>query len=182
MDDQIDRLFEQGPELPTALSDRIRAEIQRTMKPVKPMMSNGAYTLLFGAVFAVVALLFGSLHGFRGLHVLTSMEAVTALTALAVFALLSGSMAARSMRPGSGSLHSWLLGLLAFVAYEVLVIAFFRDYSTVHFVRRGLICLAFRVICGAFAAAPLWLIIRRGLVVEQVRAGAVVGLISGLQD
>lgn len=180
MDEEIDRVLGQGREMPAALGNRIREQIQRDTRPVTPMMGGGAYTLLFAAIVAAVAILFGAMLGFGGLHVLSSMETVVILTVLAGVAIYGGAMAARSMRPGSGSLHVWVLGLVAFAGYELLVVTFFRDYSTDRFMHQGMLCLILGLVCAVFVALPLWIVVRRGFVVDMVRAGAVIGLVGGL--
>jgi hypothetical protein len=179
-DEQIDSLLEHGPDMPATLAARIGEQIRHDTGPVKPLMRGGVYVLLFVAIFAAIAILFAAIFGFKGLHLLSSAAALSILVTLVVVALAGGITAARSMTPGSGSLHSWLLAGVAFGAYEVLVLTLFRDYSTTLFVSRGVICLLLGLACAAFMALPMWLIVRHGFVVEPVPAGAVIGLVSGL--
>jgi hypothetical protein len=180
-DERLDRAFaHSGDILPAALAAKIRARIQADTQPVKLMPSGPVCVFWFAAIFGLVSTLFASLLGFRGLHLLSTEQTAEFLSALLVLTLASGAMAARGMRPGSGSLHSWLLGGVALAVYDSLVIFFFKDYSTAGFVPRGVVCLLLGVACALIAAVPIWLIVRRGFVVEPVQTGAIVGLVAGL--
>ncbi len=180
-DEQLDSLFERDtPETPAALADRIRTRIRRDTRAVEPMMSPAAYALLLGGVFAAAVILFASIVGFKGLPVLSLPAATVMLSVFVALALWSGLMVARSMRPAGGALHSWLSVGLTMVAYEGLVLTFFADYSTSRFLHQGLVCLSLGVLCAAFTAVPVWFIVRRGFIVDSVRAGAVIGLVTGL--
>ena len=179
-DELTDNLFEQVPDMPAALADKIRLRIQSDTQPVEPMMSVVAYGLLFGGVFAAVAILFAAVLGFKGLHVLSPMTAIAMLVVLVALACWGGLMVARSMRPAGGQLHLLLSAGMAVIAYEALVLTLFRDLSTTLFVDKGVLCLLLGVLCAAIVAVPVWLIVRRGFVVDSVRAGALIGLLSGL--
>jgi hypothetical protein len=177
----MDGLFEQdAPKMPTALADTIRVQIRRDTQPVTPMMSTAAYALLLGGVFAAAAILFASIIGFKGLPVLSLPAAIAILSVLVALALWSGWMVARSIRPAGGPLHSWLSVGLVIVTYESLVLTFFADHSTNRFLHQGLACLSLGVLCASFTAVPVWFIVRRGFIVDSVRAGAVIGLVTGL--
>jgi hypothetical protein len=180
-DDRIDRIFEQAPkDMPATLAEKIRARIQSDTQPVKPLPGGVLYALLFTAIFGLAGTLFAAILGFAGLHALSWQEAIAFLIALAALAFGGSAMVARSMRPASGSLHSWILASVALVAYELLVLTFFRDYSMASFIHRGVVCLLLGVLCGTFAALPAWFVVRSGFVVEPGRAGAIIGLIGGL--
>ena len=184
-DDQLDRAFDniavgRAPEIPPAVAEKIRAHIQRDTRPVKPMLPVAAYSVLFAVVFGVVALAFGASLGFKGLHLLSVRAATELLGVLIALAVTGAAMVARSMRPASGPLHSWVLGALAVILYEVLALTLFADYSTAEFMHRGVVCLTLGVLCAAVAGLPIWFIVRIGFVVDPVRSGAVIGLVSGL--
>jgi hypothetical protein len=173
-------MFDQVPDMPAVLADKIRLRIQSDTLPVQPMMSVGSYGLLFGGVFAAVAILFATVIGLKGLPVLSPIMAAELLSVLVALGLWGGWMVARSMRPGSGRLHLGLLAGVAVGAYEGLVLLLFRDFSTTRFVESGGLCLLTGVLCAAIVAMPVWLIVRRGFMVDSVRAGALIGLLSGL--
>ncbi len=179
-DDQLDRLFDIAPEMPAALADKIRAQIQLDTQPVKPLQSAVLYTLMFAAIFVLFSIAFAAALKFKGLQALTTRQAVELLLMLFAAALFGAAIAARGMRPASGRLYSWIAGILTLLAYEALILRLFSDYTTEEFLHKGILCLSLGVLCGAFVGAPLWLIVRRGFVVEPVRAGAAIGLVSGL--
>ncbi len=179
-DNEIDSLFQHQPEMPPQLKEQIRAGIMRDTRPVEPMRGNAFYGLALWILFGAVAILFAFVIGVRGLPLLSWQEAGGILGTLLVLGLISSAALARSMRPGSGNLPSWLLGGVSLIAYQALVLIFFRDYSFADFVENGIVCLGLGVLCGALAAVPIWLILRRGFIVERLRAGAIAGLVSGL--
>jgi hypothetical protein len=84
------------------------------------------------------------------------------------------------MRPAAGRLLSLPLSVLALIGYEAMVFGFFRDYSAEAFVHQGMACLGLGVLCGVVVGVPIWVVVRQGFVVEPVRAGAAIGLVSGL--
>jgi hypothetical protein len=181
MDEQIDRAFNEGPDMPAAMAERIRAQIRRDTQPVKPMMHPGAYALLFASVPAAVGILYAVFRGMAGLSALTVQMAWVLCVLLTLLVMLSAAMVARSMRPGSGRLYSLGLTFAGLVTYEAIVLtSFVRDYSMIRFVHAGLICLAIGVGCGIVTALPIWVVVRRGMIVEPVSAGAVIGLAGGL--
>lgn len=177
----MDHLFEQdASDVPGALAATIRARIQSVTRPVKPMMSVGAYALVFVAIFSVMVTMFASLIGLKALRVLAPTTAVEMLSALLVMTLWAGLMVARGMRPAGGRLHSWLSFGFVVVAYEALVSSLFRDFSIDRFVQQGAVCLSVGILCAAFTAVPVWFIVRRGFVVDTARTGAAIGLATGL--
>ena len=179
-DEQIDGAFGSSAAVPVDVVARIREQIRRDTQPVIPMTGVGSYALAFGSIVAAAAILFALLFGFNGLHFLPSTTAMLILGTLAATGACSVLMAARSMRPGAGGLHSAILGTVVLVVYEALIFTLFHDYSTRVFIQQGLICLALGVLCGAVAGVPIWLLVRRGFVVQPVRTGATIGLASGL--
>ena len=180
-DEQIDSVFESAPDLPPALANKIRAQIQRDTHLAKPMLSSSVYTLIFALGFAAVSILFAAAVQFKGLHILSTAAATQLLLALVIVALFGANTVARSMRPAGGRLRTWIIAGLAFVLYEALVIRLFSGYATDGFVHNGLLCLSFGLLCGATVATPIWIAVhRRGFVVEPVLSGAAIGLVGGL--
>lgn len=165
--------------MPLAVSERIREQIRRDTQPARPLMSNAAYVLVFCCVFAVVSFLFAAVIGFNAWHIAPETVAVM-LAVIVVLAVWSGWMVARTMRPGSGRVFGLPSGVIAFAAYEALVLTSFSNYSMKLFVHRGMACLSLGVACGALASLPIWLVVRRGFAVQPMTSGALIGLLSGL--
>ena len=179
-DEQIDSVLSHAPAMPPATAEKIRSEIFRDTQPVKPMMSSSTYSLLFLALFVVVSEAYATVLKMNGLRVLPVEAAVALLLLFALIAALGSNAIARSMRPASGRLNSWLLSLIAVLGYEGLVFYFFRGMSTEGFIHNGLNCLGLGLLGGLLLASPLWLFMRRGIIVEPIKAGAAFGLVAGL--
>jgi len=179
-DKQIDGLFDGTPQIPEALAAKIRAQIQRDTQPVQPLKSATHFAIIFSAVFAIVSLAFAAVLRFKGLHALSSTAAAELLLLLVLTAVCAAHIVARAMRPAGGRLYSWLLAAFALAAYEALIIRLFSDYSTPEFLHGGLICLSLGTLCGVFTSLPLWFAVRGGFIVQPLRAGAAIGLLSGL--
>ncbi len=178
--DPLDGMLDHAPDLPSGLAERIRSQIRQDTKPVKPLAGVSHFTLLFLGVFAIISFLVALVTKLKALNVLTVGAAIVLLLTLYLAALFSATAIARSMRPASGRLYTWPLAMLAFAAYEALVFHLFNDYSTTLFVHYGSVCLFLGTLCAVLTAIPTWLILRQGFIVDPTRAGATVGLISGL--
>jgi hypothetical protein len=180
MDEEMNRLFEPASEIPAALAETIRARIHNDTRPVKPLPGVAATSLLFGGVLAVVATIFVALIGFKALQVLAPAALVEMLAVLLALAFWAAVLVARSMRPAAGRVNVWLPLALAMVSYETLVLTLFGDYSMGRFVHQGIACLLLGLLGAAVASLPVWLIVRQGFVVQPMRAGAAMGLVTGL--
>jgi hypothetical protein len=180
-DEQRDSLLAQPSDaMPAGLSDKIRAQIRTDVRPVKLLAEPWVYVLVFSALFAVIGTAFAAKFRFVGWHAQSPQQALFFLTSLCALALAGGVLVARALRPGSGSLHGGILCVLSLAAYEALVLALYRNYSTAEFVHLGVICLALGVLCGALTAIPIWFVVRRGFVVYPALTGALIGLLGGL--
>jgi hypothetical protein len=173
-------MFERMPEMPAGLADKIRAQIERETGPVKPLMSGRVFGALVLAVALAVSLLLAAIFKFKGVQALTAAAGAELLVVLLIAAWLAAVTVARSMRPAGGVLRSWLIGGLVLLAYEGLVVMWFHDYSLGLFVERGVKCFGLGTLCGILVAVPVVLLVRRGFVVEPVKAGAGIGLLGGL--
>ncbi len=179
-EDQFDDIFESAPQMPASLAEKIRAQIQQDTQPVRALPGTAILASSFFAIAAIIAIVLAAILKFSGLHVLPSEAAASMLGALSLTAAWGAVTVARSMRPASGVLQTWLISAVAFVAYELLVYQFFAHSSTQPFVATGIKCLRLGVICGAVVALPAWLLLRIGFVTHRVQAGAAIGLIGGL--
>lgn len=179
--DEIERAFQKNvPEVPATVAANIRAQILRDTSAVRPMPPISRHALFFGGVFALLAVVWGATTGFRGFWVLSPAAALALISSLVVLAIWCGVSAARSMRPGAGNLYSWISTAMVLVVYEALVLVLFDDYSMQRFIHHGMACLTLGLACAATTAVPMLFIARRGFVVDPTRAGAVIGLMSGL--
>ncbi len=178
-EERVDYALRQIPPMPAALGDRIREQIKKDTRPVKPLMSDAAYVLVFGVVFGGAAVLFASVLDFEALHIAPVTVSVMVIV-IASLALWTGLMVARSRRPASGRVYGVVTAGVAVTAYEALVLSLFRSYSMNLFVHKGMTCLALGVLCAALASLPIWFVARRGFAVEPLKSGVMIGLLSGL--
>jgi hypothetical protein len=135
---------------------------------------------LFFMIVAGVALLggvAGKPHGF----VLMSLAAKACIFgALMVLGVFAAWMTARSMRPGSGALHAGMLTLASLVVLEIVFFSVFQSYDISGFVQAGLVCLGLGLAYAVPTAGMAWAVMRRGYVVDPIKAGLLIGLVGGL--
>ena len=179
-DRQIDDILNRSPALPEAVAEKIRARIQADTQPVKVLTNGYVYALLFLLVALLISLAYASLVHYSALSILSTSALQQLFLCFAAAAFLGSAVVARSMRPASGRLPIWLLAGLASAAYEFLILRLFHDFSTNQFVENGIKCLALGVLGGVLVGAPLWFLVRRGLVVQPIRAGAAIGFLGGM--
>jgi hypothetical protein len=180
-DQEMDSLLHNAaPEMPSQLLASIRAQIHSDTRPATPLMGAFSYVAIFAAVSGLVSIGLAAILQFKGLHAL-SVPAAAKLSALLLLGVLfSSHIVGRGMRPATGPLRIWLLGGFALASYDALIFHLLGDYSTTAFIHSGMTCLGLGALCGLFTALPLWLLVRRGFVVEPLRTGAAIGLLSGL--
>jgi Negative regulator of sigma F len=161
--------------------EEIKAQTRANLTPVKPLAPTGVFVLWF-LLIAAMAVDAGVAHfGTAG------WEALGALRRIVVFGVLTASfgllatMLARQIVPGS-----WVIlrPPLAVAAALAMLTATFAILFTVHpepnFVGTGLVCLSIGIECALSVALISLLVLRRGLVLNPIAAGALTGLMAGI--
>jgi len=160
---------------------RIEAGILADLKPVKPLPPAGVlwFALLF--IFAVVVAVGGVALGAAGWRALSVLQRLAVFSALTAAAGLLAFSAGRQIVPGSKLLVSPYLSVVAVLAgIAGICTSLFHPHAESAFVSTGLVCLRIGLECAVPAALLLWLLLRRGAVLNPMLTGATAGALSGL--
>ena len=184
-DKEIDEILKRAAQAPhdvdPALLDRVSKSIGSSLRPVRPLPPAWVLAGGLALICAAVALAGAARAGFNGIQKLSVLERALIFPALGIFVWLGARAAVAEMIPGSRrrAAPGLLLGagsLMLLVVFAVL----FRDYRTDHFVAQGIVCLTAGLLHAIPAALASWFLLRRGLAVNPVAAGLVLGTLAGL--
>ena len=171
-----------APEPPSAgLLRQIQADLRANLKPVKPLPPAGIFILGF-LLIAMAAVAIGASHlGITGWIALGPLRRTAVFASLAgAFGLLS-TLLAREIVPGSRILLDWRAAVAGVFALLAAIFATLFDFhAEPAFVATGLVCLAIGLECALPVAVFSWLILRKGLVLHPIAAGALTGLLAGI--
>ena len=161
--------------------EQIQARLLADLKPVKPLPRSGWFSLAFLLV-AAVAVAIGVAHlGTAG------WQALGAFRRVAVFLVVEGGLlglailVAGQMVPGNRALVPPGAAVVAALGLPAAIFAtLFEFHQEQTFVATGLMCLEIGLACAVPVAVVCWLILRKGVVLNPVAAGALTGLLAGL--
>lgn len=177
----LDRLWEsQASGLRPEQANAIASRLTRDLKPVRPLPPPGVLTTAFALVFSALALLGGLSLGDRALL------RMDWLTALFTFASLSGAgclvafALSGEMAPGRRLAPPWVLASGILLGLAVVFAALFPYHEEPAFWMHAWRCLRIGIAAGLLAAVPVWLILRRGAMLDPRASGALAGLLGGL--
>ena len=182
----IDRILAQAadrsaaPNLDSAAFARAKASLPPTFGPVRPMRSAWFYVSLLVAVFAAVALCGAWAFGVRGLPVLSFVRRAVVFPVVLAGAWIAAVASFREMRPAGGTRGGPIalaIGTLAPLAAFALL---FQNYSFQNFVPEGVRCLLAGLACAIPAALLIFLLLRRGFILDYRAAGLAAGTLAGL--
>lgn len=161
--------------------EEIKARTQANLTPVKPLAPTGVFVLWF-LLIAAAAVAAGLAHlGTAGWEALGVLRRIAVFSVLAASFGLLATMSAKQIVPGSVVI---LRPALAATAALATLAATFAILFTVHtepnFVQTGLVCLSIGIQCAFSIALVYLLLLRRGMVLNPVAAGALTGLLAGI--
>jgi hypothetical protein len=168
-------------DLRPALASEISSRIAADLTPVRPLPHAGLLTTAFAVIFAGLALLGGLTLGD---HALSGMDWATMLftfASLAVSAVLLSFALSGQMAPGSRRwAPAWMLAVGVLLGIAVVFAVLFPYGHENAFWQHAWICLRTGLAGGAVAATLIWLVLRRGAVLDPRASGALAGLLGGL--
>ena len=138
-------------------------------------------TFVGGVVTGIAGFAMGLVVSGVWLHILTPLQTTTILSTLAIGAGLLVYSLVNQMAPGSRHrIPPALLapGIAIFVAMVMAVL--FQIQQEENFWRNAWVCIRAGTLVGALAAAPLWLVLRRGAILSPRMTGTAAGLLAGL--
>jgi len=159
---------------------RAKASLPGPLDPVRPIRPAWLFTTLFIAAFAVIALCGAWTFGIRGLPALSIVRRLVIFPVILAAAGVAAVASARAMRPAGGtsiSRTALAIGVLAPLAVFALL---FQDYNFQEFVPEGIRCLLAGLACAIPAALLIFLLLRRGFILDYRAAGLAAGTLAGL--
>ncbi len=160
---------------------RIRERITATIKPVRPLPSDGRMFAFGLLLFVAFSMLLAIPVGYVGFHRLNELQRVCYYLAILIAAALYCLATVNGMVPGSRQrVRPALLVVSCLVLLPLVTAALFWNFDLTHFVRRGIPCLGLGVICAVITGAIGYWFVRRGYASSPAKLGATLGGLAGL--
>ncbi len=178
------RVLAEPPDAPPPSPEqlrRIEGALLADLKPVKPLLPPAVLSLALLGVLLVVAAIGVAILGIDGWRALSLWRRISVFTGLSAAAGLLAFSLARQVVPGSKLLLSpyWLLAGIGASMFAILA-ALFQPHVEATFIATGLVCLGIGIACAIPTAILSRLALRRGAVLDPLRAGATGGALAGL--
>jgi hypothetical protein len=172
-------------EAPAPVSVDVQARIEQSLlgslEAVRPLPSPGRFLLGFLGTFTVALALGASVSGIRSVAVMTGWQFGAVSAVLGLGAVAAAASLSRQMFPGGRQLvrPSVVLGVItaAVAGCWALLFPWRLDAG---FWAWGMKCSGFGLIWVLPAAALLWRLLRRSVVLSPGVTGATAGLLAGL--
>lgn len=158
----------------------IQQQLIRDLRPVRPLLSTRSLFILFMTAFVIVVSAATGYLGALGIAVRSFAQLIVIVGTSVAGAAWLGCSLARQMVPGGSRERPLLLpgSILVVLFVEVLLLFHAREES--HFWAHSRLCLAIGVLVAGITAFPLWIIVRKGVILYPQAAGAATGLLAGL--
>jgi len=168
------------PDLDSAAIARAKASLPDSLGPVRPIRSARVFVFLFVTAFAAIALCGALMFGVRGLPVLSVVRRAIIFPVVLAGAWIAAIANVREMRPAGGSRMGPPALAIAFLAPLAAFALLFQDYNFQNFVPEGVKCLLAGLACAIPAVIIIFLLLRRGLILDYGTAGLTTGTLAGL--
>jgi Negative regulator of sigma F len=174
-------LLSSGPAVycPPNLTARVRAQLLRDLKPVRPLPGNGALSAGLLIVLAVAVGAGAAVLGPHGHKELDGVSRWLLYSSLAAAALGCSISLPRQVIPGARISKGHWMAFAALAVFAAVVLARFGTVELESPFRAGAVCLALGSVWGSATAAGIWGVLRRG-VWHGASATALAGLTGGL--
>lgn len=167
--------------VPSAQLQQIKAKLRENLKPVKPLPPAGLFVAAFLLIVAVAVTIGAADLGTAGWQALSILKKIAVFAALTTACYLLAFCLTRQLTPGSAMPVGARLLLAAILVTVTAIFAILFDYHPEKtFVATGLVCFSIGLKCALPVAALSWLMLRRGMVLNPVAAGALAGTLAGL--
>jgi hypothetical protein len=160
---------------------RIRAEMLRDLKPVRPMASPSVLFAIFAMAFLAVAAVGAvQLHPV-GWKLLSLAQKLAILAALGMGAGVLGLSMVRQMRPGSRyAIAPSILPAGVLLLLGLAFAAVFQSTPETGFIAHGLRCLSVGLIYAVAGGIVCWLWLRKGAALSPKLMGTTAGAFAAL--
>ncbi len=172
---------EMPDEMPNGVSERISAEVKRSLEPVKPLPSTGRLTARFVGIFGFLAAVMVAFFGPGGAQRMSVVQLAGVAVLLLAAAGLLAVFLSWQMVPGSRQRIplSWLVSAFA-AGFSTVVAVLFPWERLPEILRAGWVC----TYHGAVIALPVGVVTLglalRGAPLSYRVLGATVGAVAGL--
>jgi hypothetical protein len=159
----------------------IADSIATDLRPVRPMAPTGYFFGGFVGIFVAVVAFFVYRMGPLAIAVMTPLQTIAIVTALAVSTGLLANSLVHQMVPGSRHRISPRLlpaGIGILLTFVIAVLFQFQHEQT--FWGHAWPCIRAGTPIGVLATVPFWMILRRGAILSPSMTGATTGLLAGL--
>jgi hypothetical protein len=167
--------------LPPATLQQIVGGIAINLRPVSPVAPAGHFFGGIAGIFGSIVALCVYRMGATAIAVMTPLETVAILSALAVSTGLLAYSLVHQMIPGSPHrISPRLLPVGIVVLLTIVIGVLFQFQHEQNFWGHAWPCIRAGTPIGVLAAVPFWLILRRGAILFPAITGATTGLLAGL--
>jgi hypothetical protein len=164
-----------------ALLEQISGRLSASLKPIRPLPSNGVLWAISIAIFAVLSLTVASLKGLFAVAALSVGEKTLYYGVIFLLAGLFARALIERMIPGAKHLiRPALLSILAPTLLGVLMFVLFQDRGIEAFVEHGKPCLVFGSFTALIGGLVGWPLLIRGYLVSPAETITVYGFFAGL--
>lgn len=180
----LDRLWESDTarRVPQpALENEIASLLVRDLTPVRPLPSAVFFVAAFALIVLVLAVLGGAIGGAHALPRMNGAASSITFASLALSVVLLAYALAAQMVPGSRQVaRPWVLSLAILAGLAIVFAVLFSYRHELHFWVHAWNCLSSGMIAGGVSALLIWIVLRRGAVLDSRSCGALAGLLGGL--
>jgi hypothetical protein len=160
---------------------RLKERIGGTTTAVRPLPSDESMFAIGLLVFLAFSILLAAAVGFQGFLRLNALQRICDYAAILVAAALFSLAIVPEIVPGARRRISlFTLVILLLLALSLTTVTLFPNFDLAYFVKRGVPCLRFGLVCAAISAALGYWLIKKGYASSPVRAGAIFGGFTGL--
>ena len=169
-------------DLPSSATLRqIAAGMANNLRPAYPMVAARYFFGGFVGIFVAIAALGVYRLGAFGIRVMTPLQNRAIFSVLAVSTGLLAYSLVRQMVPGSRHrISPRLLPVAIMISLIIAMAVLFQFQHERHFWGNAWGCIRAGTPFGVLAAAPFWLMLRRGAILSPILTGTATGLFAGL--
>lgn len=173
-------------EPPSELPDQqrlaqVKERIGRNVVAVRPLPSDSNMFVIGLSTFLAFSMLLAAAVGYQGFLRLSFVQRMCDYSAILLVAALFSVGIVSEIVPGAKRrINPVTLLVLCLLVLLSTTMALFPNFDLASFVRRGVPCLRFGLLCAAISAGLGFWLIRKGFASVPIRLGAVFGAFAGL--
>lgn len=160
---------------------QLRARIGQNAVAVRPLPSDRNMFVIGLLAFLAFSMLLAAAVGYQGFMRLSLLQRICDYTTILLIAALFSLAIVQEIVPGARRrINPLTLLAVCLLLLPVTTMALFPNFDLAYFVRRGVPCLRFGLLCAAISAGLGFWLIRTGFASLPARLGAIFGAFAGL--